>query len=80
MRPDAGESFEWTNLKIALVLFIWFCGLIAAGFFIYGMYHYALQQKEEYFQFVVIGVVISFLTGVTATIVGKLINRKNKKT
>jgi len=77
--PDANENFEWTNSKIALVLFSWFCGLIGAGFFIYGMYRYASQQKEEYFQFMVIGVAISFLTGITATVVGKFINRKNKK-
>lgn len=70
------EDFEWTDRKIAIVLFFWIWSLVGVGIAIYGLIRYVIMEHQESFGFILIGIGITISGNILVGVAGKILNRK----
>ena len=75
-KTEKDEGFEWTDRKIAFVLFFWLWSLVGVGIAIYGMIRYVIMEHQESFRFILFGIGITISGNILVGVAGKILNRK----
>ena len=78
-KADKADDFEWTDTRIAVVLFFWIWSLAGVGIAIYGMVRYLIMDQQDAFRFILLGIGITIAGNILVGIAGKILSRKKSE-